>query len=86
MSLRSTLIDRGWYQPLDCPLAPAARRVKDAAGTAKPLVLDAVGWLCYVSLLLVTLPGGLFVVPFIVLRSSANFLNLGLDFLFADSI
>ena len=65
--MRSTLFDRGWLQPLDCLVALAARRVKDAAGTAKPLVLDAAGWLCYFSLLLVTSPGGLFVVLFMEL-------------------
>ena len=49
-------------QPLDCFEALAARLIKDAAGTAKPLVLDAAGWLCY-SLLQATHPGGLFGFP-----------------------
>ncbi|MFR2459656.1 MAG: hypothetical protein ACLTAO_10890, partial [Christensenellales bacterium] len=42
-----TLSDRGWQQPLDHPEAQPARRVKDAEGTAKPLVLDSVRWLGY---------------------------------------
>ncbi len=46
-SARSTLSDRGWQQPLDHPEAQPARRVKDAEGTAKPLVLDSVRWLGY---------------------------------------
>ena len=46
-SARSTLFDRGWQQPLDHPGAQPARRVKDAEGTAKPLVLDSVRWLGY---------------------------------------
>ena len=46
-SARSTLFDRGWQQPLDHPTAQPARRVKDAEGTAKPLVLDSVRWLGY---------------------------------------
>ena len=47
-SARSTLSDRGWQQPLDYHKAQPARRVKDAAGTAKPLVLDSVRWLGYI--------------------------------------
>ena len=43
----STLFDRGWQQPLDHPGAQPACRVKDAEGTAQPLVLDSVRWLCY---------------------------------------
>ena len=50
-SARSTLSDRGWQQPLDHPGAQPARRVKDAEGTAKPLVLDSVRWLCYIPAL-----------------------------------
>ena len=46
-SARSTLSDRGWQQPLDHHKAQPARRVKDAEGTAQPLVLDSVRWLCY---------------------------------------
>ena len=46
-SARSTLSDRGWQQPLDHHKAQPARRVKDAEGTAKPLVLDSVRWLGY---------------------------------------
>ena len=46
---KATLFDRGWQQPLDHPGAQPARRVKDAAGTAQPLVLDSVRWLCYFS-------------------------------------
>ena len=46
-SARSTLFDRGWQQPLDHPTAQPARRVKEAAGTAQPLVLDSVRWLGY---------------------------------------
>ena len=46
-SARSTLFDRGWQQPLDHPGAQPACRVKDAEGTAQPLVLDSVRWLCY---------------------------------------
>ena len=46
-SARSTLSDRGWQQPLNCHKAQPARRVKDAEGTAKPLVLDSVRWLGY---------------------------------------
>ena len=41
------LFDRGWQQPLDHPGAQPACRVKDAEGTAQPLVLDSVRWLCY---------------------------------------
>ena len=41
------LLDRGWQQPLDHHKAQPARRVKDAEGTAKPLVLDSVRWLGY---------------------------------------
>ena len=48
-SARSTLSDRGWQQPLDHPEAQPARRVKDAEGTAQPLVLDSVRWLCYLA-------------------------------------
>ena len=43
------MLDRGWQQPLNHHKAQPARRVKDAAGTAKPLVLDSVRWLCYFS-------------------------------------
>ena len=50
--------------PLGRPLALAARRVKDAAGTAQPLVLDAAGCLCYV-LPLVAFSDDLFVVSFL---------------------
>ena len=46
-SARSTLFDRGWQQPLNHHKAQPARRVKDAAGTAKPLVLDTARWLSY---------------------------------------
>ena len=46
-SARSTLSDRGWQQPLDHPGAQSARRVKDAEGTAQPLVLDSERWLGY---------------------------------------
>ena len=46
-SARSTLSDRGWQQPLDHQKAQPARRVKDAEGTAQPLVLDSVRWLGY---------------------------------------
>ena len=46
-SARSTLSDRGWQQPLDHHKAQPARRVKDAEGTAQPLVLDSVRWLGY---------------------------------------
>ena len=46
-SARSTLFDRGWQQPLDHQTAQPAHRVKDAEGTAKPLVLDSVRWLGY---------------------------------------
>ena len=46
-SARSTLFDRGWQQPLNCHKAPPVCRVKDAEGTAKPLVLDSVRWWCY---------------------------------------
>ena len=45
----STLFDRGWQQPLNCHKAQPARRVKDAEGTAKPLVLDSVRWLGYLA-------------------------------------
>ena len=48
-SARSTLFDRGWQQPLDHHKAQPARRVKDAEGTAKPLVLDSVRWLGYLA-------------------------------------
>ena len=50
-SARSTLFDRGWQQPLDHHEAQPARRVKDAEGTAKPLVLDSVRWLGYIPAL-----------------------------------
>ena len=43
----STLFDRGWQQPLDHNEAQPVRRVKDAEGTAKPLVLDSARWLGY---------------------------------------
>ena len=46
-SAMSTLFDRGWQQPLDHPGAQPACRVKDAEGTAQPLVLDSVRWLGY---------------------------------------
>ena len=46
----STLFDRGWQQPLDHPGAQSARRVKDAEGTAQPLVLDSVRWLGYLAI------------------------------------
>ena len=46
-SARSTLFDRGWQQPLNCHKAQPAHRVKDAEGTAKPLVLDSARWLGY---------------------------------------
>ncbi len=46
-SARSTLFDRGWQQPLDHQTAQPACRVKDAEGTAQPLVLDSVRWLGY---------------------------------------
>ena len=49
-SARSTLSDRGWQQPLDHPTAQPARRVKDAEGTAQPLVLDSVRWLGYLAI------------------------------------
>ena len=55
-SARSTLFDRGWQQPLDHPTAQPARRVKDAEGTAKPLVLDSVRWLCYPAALCIKAP------------------------------
>ena len=44
----STLFDRGWQQPLDHPEAQPVRRVKDAEGTAQPLVLDSARWLGYI--------------------------------------
>ena len=47
-SARSTLFDRGWQQPLDYHKAQPARRVKDAEGTAQPLVLDSARWLGYI--------------------------------------
>ena len=43
----STLFDRGWQQSINCHKAQPVRRVKDAEGTAKPLVLDPVRWLGY---------------------------------------
>ena len=46
-SARSTLFDRGWQQPLNHQTAQPTRRVKDAEGTAQPLVLDSVRWLGY---------------------------------------
>ena len=48
-SARSTLFDRGWQQPLNCHEAQSACRVKDAEGTAQPLVLDPARWLCYLA-------------------------------------
>ena len=48
------LLDRGWQQPLDHPGAQPARRVKDAEGTAKPLVLDSVRWLGYLQVNIAT--------------------------------
>ena len=45
----STLFDMGWQQPLNCHKAPPVCRVKDAEGTAQPLVLDSVRWLCYLA-------------------------------------
>ena len=48
-SARSTLPDRGWQQPLNCHEARSACRVKDAEGTAQPLVLDPARWLCYLA-------------------------------------
>ena len=48
-SARSTLFDRGWQQPLNCHEARPACRVKDAEGTAQPLVLDPARWLCYLA-------------------------------------
>ena len=48
-SAGSTLFDRGWQQPLNHHKAQPARRVKDAEGTAKPLVLDSVRWLGYLA-------------------------------------
>ena len=47
-SARSTLFDRGWQQPLNYHKAQPAHRVKDAEGTAKPLVLDAARWMSYI--------------------------------------
>ncbi|MDY4198976.1 MAG: hypothetical protein SOX90_00605, partial [Candidatus Fimadaptatus sp.] len=38
----------GWQQPLDHPGAQSVRRVKDAEGTAQPLVLDSMRWLGYI--------------------------------------
>ena len=55
-SARSTLSDRGWQQPLDHHKAQPARRVKDAEGTAKPLVLDSVRWLGYPAALCIKAP------------------------------
>ena len=52
----STLSDRGWQQPLNCHKAPPVCRVKDAAGTAKPLVLDSVRWLGYLAAHIHNLP------------------------------
>ena len=49
-SAGSTLFDRGWQQPLDHHGAQPARRVKDAEGTAQPLVLDSVRWLGYLAI------------------------------------
>ena len=43
----STLFGRCWQQPLDHNEAQPVHRVKDAEGTAKPLVLDSARWLCY---------------------------------------
>ena len=55
-SARSTLFDRGWQQPLNHHKAQPARRVKDAEGTAKPLVLDSARWLGYLPASPVPLP------------------------------
>ena len=52
----STLFDRGWQQPLDHTGAQPARRVKDAEGTAQPLVLDSVCWLGYILLNMAAFP------------------------------
>ena len=48
------LLDRGWQQPLNHHKAQPARRVKDAEGTAKPLVLDSVRWLGYLQVNIAT--------------------------------
>ena len=50
----STLFDRGWQQPLNHSEAQPARRVKDAEGTAKPLVLDSARWLGYLRVNIAT--------------------------------
>ena len=52
-SARSTLLDRGCRQPLNHHKAQPAHRVKDAEGTAQPLVLDSVRWLGYLPALFV---------------------------------
>ena len=52
----STLFDRGWQQPLDHTGAQPARRVKDAEGTAQPLVLESVCWLGYLLLNMAAFP------------------------------
>ena len=43
----STLFGRCWQQPLDHNEAQPVHRVKDAGGTAKPLVLDSARRLGY---------------------------------------
>ena len=43
-------------QPLDYLLALTERRVKDAEGTAQPLVLDSVRWLGYLAAHIHNLP------------------------------
>ena len=45
----STLFGRCGQQPLDHNDAQPVRRVKDAEGTAKPLVLDSARWLGYLA-------------------------------------
>ena len=55
-SARSTLSDRGWQQPLNHHEAQPACRVKDAEGTAKPLVLDSARWLGYLPASPVPMP------------------------------
>ena len=44
----------GWQQPLNHHKAQPARRVKDAEGTAKPLVLDSARWLGYLQVNIAT--------------------------------
>ena len=63
-SARSTLFDRGWQQPLDHPTAQPACRVKDAEGTAKPLVLDSARWLGYLPASPVPLPPSQLIIAF----------------------